>query len=164
MGSAQSKNVIVQSGCQFNISSHFHWKIRTRKNIDLSKFTIGQHLLNKILTTWKFIQNWILLNFTIFLYDWKMERFWTLKVTVRKIQIFDFFLFFDNIHKVQNISYPYIPYDDFTSDSTFEKWDSVLYHAEIFRKEKWKQSFLLIDFPQFSQKCTKNERFSHLCQ
>ena len=104
------------------------------------------------------------MNFTIFLYNWKMERFWTLKITVRKIQISDFFLFFDNIHKVQNISYPLIPYDDFTSDSAFEKWDSVLYHAEIFRKEKWKQSFLLIDFPQFSQKCTKNERFSHLRQ
>ena len=93
----QSKNVIVQSGGQFNISSHFHWKIRTRKNIDLSKFTIGQHLLNKILTTWKFIQNWILLNFTISLYDWKMERFWTLKVIVRKIQISDFAPFFSLI-------------------------------------------------------------------
>ena len=34
-------------------------------------------------------------------------RFWT--------------FFFDDIHKVQNISYPCIPYDDFTSDSAFEK-------------------------------------------
>ena len=130
----QSKNVIVQSGSQFNISSHFHWNIRTRKNRNLSKFTTGQHLLTKILTTWKFIQNWILLNFTIFLYDWKMERFWTLKVTVRKIQISDFFVFFDNIHKVQNISYSWIPYNDFKSDSAFENWNFMLYHAEIFGK------------------------------
>ena len=131
----QSKSVIVQSGGQFNISYHFHWKIRTRKNIDLSKFTIGQHLLNKILTTWKFIQNWILLNFTISLYDWKMERFWTLKVIVRKIQISDFGpFFFANIHKVQNISYSWIPYNDFKSDSAFENWNSMLYHAEIFGK------------------------------
>ena len=131
----QSKSVIVQSGGQFNISSHFHWNIRTRKNTNLSKFTTGPHLLTKILTTWKFIQNWILLNFTISLYDWKMERFWTLKVIVRKIQISDFGpFFFANIHKVQNISYSWIWYDGFTSDSAFENWESVLYHAEIFRK------------------------------
>ena len=46
----------------------------------------------------------------------------------------DFFVFFDNIHKVQNISYSWIPYNDFKSDSAFENWNSMLYHAEIFGK------------------------------
>ena len=107
-----------------------HERIEIYQNWQL----VNTVLLTKILTTWKFIQNWILLNFTIFLYDWKMERFWTLKVTVRKIQISDFFVFFDNIHKVQNISYSWIPYNDFKSDSAFENWNSMLYHAEIFGK------------------------------
>ena len=153
----QSKNVIVQSGSQFNISSHFHWNMRTRKNTDLSKFTTGPHLLTKILTTWKFIQNWILLNFTISLYDWKMERFWTLKVIVRKIQISDFFLFFSKI---------------FTKFKIFliHEFDMMVSHPIVRLKienpccimprylgsKSGNKVFYWWIFPQFSQKCTKN--------
>ena len=97
MGSAQSKNVIVQSGCQFNISFHFHWNIRTRKNTDLSKFKTGQHLLTKILTTWKFIENWILLNFTIFSVRLKDGKILDVESYCEKNTNFWFFPFFSII-------------------------------------------------------------------